>query len=100
MVNNAGIATCMKTEDGSIVWQERIGPDFAATPLAAEGRIYFFDARDKAYVLEASDTFKLLATNKLENGCMASPVPMGRALIVRTKTHLYRIEEGAGGKAN
>jgi outer membrane protein assembly factor BamB len=93
MVNNTGIATCLKTEDGSIVWQERIGADFAATPLVAEGRIYFFDAWNKAYVVEASDTFKLLATNKLEAGCMASPVPYGKALIVRTKTHLHRIEQ-------
>jgi outer membrane protein assembly factor BamB len=92
MVNSTGIATCLKTDDGSIVWQERIGPDFAATPLVADGRIYFFDTWGKAYVVEASDTFKLLATNKLEAGCMASPVPVGKGLLVRTKTHLYRIE--------
>jgi outer membrane protein assembly factor BamB len=92
MVNSTGIATCLKTEDGSIVWQERIGPDFAATPLVADGRVYFFDTWGKAYVVEASDTFKLIATNKLEAGCMASPVPVGKALLVRTKTHLYRIE--------
>lgn len=96
MVNSGGIASCLKTEDGSIVWQERIGPDFAATPLIADGRIYFFDTWNKAYVVEASDTFKLLATNRLEAGCMASPVPIGKSLIVRTKTHLYRMEEGAG----
>lgn len=98
MVNSGGIASCLKTEDGSIVWQQRIGPDFSATPLAADGRIYFFDTWNKAYVVEPGDTFKLLATNRLESGCMASPVPIGKALIVRTKTHLYRIEEGASVK--
>jgi outer membrane protein assembly factor BamB len=93
MVNSGGIATCLNTADGSIVWQQRIGPDFAATPLYAEGRLYFFDTWNKAYVVKAADTFELLATNRLENGCMASPVPYGKALIVRTKTHLYRIEQ-------
>jgi hypothetical protein len=33
---------------------------------------------------------------------MASPAPSGRSLILRTKTHLYRIEEvgrpGGGGE--
>ena len=93
MVNSGGIATCLNTADGNIVWQERLGPDFAATPLVAEGRLYFFDTWNKAYVVEVADTFKLLATNRLESGCMASPVPYGKALIVRTKTHLFRIEQ-------
>ncbi len=92
-VNSGGIATCLNTADGSVVWQERLGPDFSATPLIADGRIYFFDAWNKCYVVEPGDTFRLLATNRLESGCMASPAVVGKALIVRTKTHLYRIEE-------
>jgi outer membrane protein assembly factor BamB len=93
MVNSGGIATCLNTADGKVVWQQRLGPDFAATPFVAEGRVYFFDTWNKAYVVEASDTFHLLATNRLDSGCMASPVPIGKALIIRTKTHLHRIEE-------
>jgi outer membrane protein assembly factor BamB len=93
MVNSGGIASCLNTADGSIVWTQRIGPDFAATPLVADGKIYFCDTWNQSYVIEPGDTFKLLATNKLESGCMASPVPVGKALIIRTKTHLYRIEQ-------
>ena len=36
--------------------------------------------------------YKLLATNKLADGCRASPAAVGHALYVRTLTHLYRIE--------
>jgi hypothetical protein len=43
-------------------------------------------------VLEAGRTFKVLAENKLEAGVMASAAVAGKALFVRTKTHLYRIE--------
>ncbi len=93
MVNDTGIATCLNTTDGSLIWQQRIGPDFAASPLAADGRIYFFDAWNKSYVVEASDSFKLIATNHLESGCMASPAVVGKAMILRTKTHLYRLEK-------
>ncbi|MEZ6073947.1 MAG: hypothetical protein R3C10_27620 [Pirellulales bacterium] len=39
-----------------------------------------------------AEAYELLATNTLEAGCMASPAVVGDALIVRTKTHLYRIE--------
>ncbi len=31
--------------------------------------------------------------NKLDEGCMATPAIAGKALFIRTKTHLYRIEQ-------
>ena len=36
--------------------------------------------------------FSVVAENKLDAGCMASPAVVGGALYLRTKTHLYRIE--------
>jgi hypothetical protein len=36
---------------------------------------------------------EVVATNVLEAGCMATPAVSGRALFIRTKTHVYRIEE-------
>jgi hypothetical protein len=38
------------------------------------------------------EEFRLLSENQLAAGCMASPAVLDNALIVRTKTHLYRIE--------
>jgi hypothetical protein len=43
--------------------------------------------------LKASRQFQGLATNRLASGFMASPALDGDAFILRTKTHLYRIEE-------
>jgi hypothetical protein len=60
--------------------------------LASEGRVYFCDARGKTTVLAPDDTFHVLAENLLADGCMASPAVVGKALILRTKTSLYRIE--------
>jgi hypothetical protein len=37
------------------------------------------------------ERFELLAENRLEAGCMASPAVVGDDLVIRTKTHLYRI---------
>ena len=34
-----------------------------------------------------------LAENQLDGGFMASPAVSGKALILRSKTHLYRVEE-------
>jgi len=49
-------------------------------------------------VLKAGRAFEVLATNTLEDGFMASPAVWGKALILRTKTHLYRIEAGPDGE--
>ena len=46
----------------------------------------------KSSVFRASGSFEKLAEGQLEAGFMASPAVLGDALILRTKTHLYRIE--------
>jgi outer membrane protein assembly factor BamB len=92
MVSDRGTATCLDAKTGNQVWQERLGGDFDASPVAGAGHIYFMD-RDggKTHVIEAGPTIKLIAVNKLDAGCMASPAVVGEDLIVRTKTHLYCI---------
>ncbi|MBA3698087.1 MAG: PQQ-binding-like beta-propeller repeat protein [Planctomycetes bacterium] len=92
VVNDSGILLCLDLATGKEIYKERLGADFAASPVLADGRMYFFDARGKATVVEPGATFKILATNTLADGCMASPAVVGKALIVRTKTSLYRIE--------
>ena len=63
--------------------------------MSAEGRIYFFDEDGKTTVIEAGREYKVLATNTLDEGSLASPAIAGKALFVRTRTHLYRIESKA-----
>jgi outer membrane protein assembly factor BamB len=92
MVNEKGIASCVEARTGTVVWRERLGGAFTASPVFASGRIYFFDQDGTAHVVAAGRTWKRLAVNKLDDGCMASPAVAGDALFVRTRTHLYRIE--------
>jgi outer membrane protein assembly factor BamB len=92
MVSDNGIITCLDAMTGAVVWEQKVGGDFSASPISAGGRIYFFDRDGKATVIQAGHEFKLLAENKLEDGCMASAAVSGKALFVRTRTALYRIE--------
>jgi len=93
MVNEGGIASCFQTADGAEVWRQRIGGEYSASVLYGDGRIYCFSQAGKSVVLKAGRAFESLATNQLANGFMASPAVAGRALFLRTKTDLYRIEE-------
>ena len=46
----------------------------------------------KSYTTDGGREYKVLATNTLDEGSLASPAIAGKAIFVRTKTHLYRIE--------
>jgi outer membrane protein assembly factor BamB len=91
--------TCLETQTGAQVWRERIGGNYAASPIYADGRIYFLNQKGVTTVFKPGRTYEKLATNTLDDGFMASPAAAGKALFLRTKTHLYRIEtNSADGK--
>jgi len=96
MVNDDSTVTCLEVATGQLVWRERVGGNFAASPIVADGRIYLPNQQGKTTVLKPGRTFAPIATNTLDIGCMASPAVDGKALYLRTKTHLYRLE--AAGK--
>ena len=99
MITDAGVASALDAKTGDLIWTARVGGTFSASPIAAEGRIYFFDEDGKTTVIEAGREYKVLATNTLDEGSLASPAIAGKALFLRTKTHLYRIESATPSAA-
>jgi outer membrane protein assembly factor BamB len=93
MVSNDGLVSCLKARTGEALWQQRLRGKFWASPLYAAGRIYFCTEEGLTFVADVSKDWKLLATNKLDDGFMASPAVAGNALILRTRSHLYRVEQ-------
>ena len=92
MVSDAGVASCVDALTGENRWQERLGGKYRASPICADERLYFVNDEGKATVLAVGTSVKRLAENELSGTVVASPVAIGRALFLRTDTHLYRIE--------
>ncbi|HVX11802.1 MAG TPA: PQQ-binding-like beta-propeller repeat protein [Pirellulales bacterium] len=92
MVNEAGILSCLDAASGDLVWRHRLGGHYSASPVYADGHIYFASEDGDLPVIEAAREYRPLATNHLDDGCMASPAIAGRALFLRTKKSLYCIE--------
>ena len=92
MVSDDGVVSCLETATGNRVWRERIGGKYAASPIYGDGRLYFFSQEGKTTVIKPGRTYEFLATNSLATGFMASPAVSGKALFLRTKTDLSRIE--------
>ena len=94
MVSDDGMLTCLEAGTGKEVWRQRIGGNYSASPIFGDGHMYFFNQQGKTSVIKPGRNFELVATNSLSNGFMASPAVAGKALYLRTKTHLYRVEDG------
>jgi outer membrane protein assembly factor BamB len=92
-IADSGIAVCYDARSGKQHWQKRLGSQFWASPVDAEGRIYCLDASGTTTVLAAGPQFKILATNKLAGRTQASLAIVDGAIYLRTDTHLYRIEK-------
>ena len=93
MINDTGIASCVEAKTGDVVWQQRVGGEYSASPVYADGRIWLFSEEGKTTVLKPGRKFELLAENQLGDGFLASPAIAGRAFYLRTRTHLYRVEK-------
>ncbi len=91
MIADGGVASCVEAKSGNVVWNERIGGNYSASPVTDGKRIFFLSEEGKTTVIAAKPEYKVLAVNQLDNGLMASPAIHKQAFILRTKTHLYRI---------
>lgn len=90
-VEDRGVLSAIDKSDGRTLWQKRLGGDFSSSPVEAAGRIYCFDEQGKCHVVDLEGN--VLAENKLDTGCLASPVCVGKILLVRTRDALYAIRE-------
>ena len=97
-VADSGVASCFDAKTGTVHWQEKIEGNYSASPIAAEGRIYFLSEEGVGTVLKASRTFEKIALNKLGERTLASYAVVPGALLVRGEKHLFRIAGPAAAR--
>lgn len=88
-ITDGGVASCLKADTGEQVWQERVGGNFSASPVAAEGRIYFVGDNGDTTVIAAAPEFRVLTTNPLGERVQASPAISQGQFFLRTEKHLF-----------
>lgn len=94
--SNTAILTSLDAKTGKPIIEKQRLPDIRnvyASPVAAQGRIYFTDRDGTTLVLADAPKIEVLATNKLDDQIDASPALVGNQIILRSKTHLYCIGE-------
>jgi outer membrane protein assembly factor BamB len=95
--SNSGRLSCFNTTTGELVYRQSLGSRsvaFSASPVAADGKIYFPAEKGDIYVVKAGPEFEVIAVNKMHETCMATPAISDGALLFRIRNHLVSIAEG------
>jgi outer membrane protein assembly factor BamB len=95
MHENLGIAYCARAESGEIVYEERVPGcgQVYASPVLADGKIYYLARDGKSHVLPAEPRFEVLAVNSLgERGIFNASLGIADGRIyLRSNRYLYCI---------
>jgi outer membrane protein assembly factor BamB len=91
IVSDIGVASCVDARTGQTHWQQRLGGNYSASPVFADGRIYFQSEEGLTTAIGPGKVFRKLATSQLDGAMLASMAVSGGSIFIRTDSHLYRI---------
>ncbi len=88
-VSDTSLATCLEAATGKIVWEKRLGGSFSASPVYADGKVFFLSDQGDMTIVEAGPTYREVARNSLGERCQASPAISGGRVFIRTESSLF-----------
>ena len=80
----------LDASDGSLIWRQRLGGKYSASPFAIGRNVIVADHDGKLTIFQAGESYREIAKYDFGEQIMASPVPIGDDLLIRTKDALYR----------
>jgi len=90
-ITETGVISCRRGTTGELLWRERMGGKHSASPVWADGKVYFLAEKGKMTVIEDGPAFKVVAQNELGETCCASPAVSQGNIFLRTERALYCI---------
>ncbi|MBI4603388.1 MAG: PQQ-binding-like beta-propeller repeat protein [Planctomycetes bacterium] len=93
---DGGFLSCHEARTGKVVYgKTRLSDEpagFTASPWACGGKVFCLSEDGDAFVVQAGPEFKVLRKNALGEMCLATPAIARKSLVVRSLSHLWRIE--------
>ncbi|MCR9294256.1 MAG: PQQ-binding-like beta-propeller repeat protein [bacterium] len=86
-LTDKGVLYCWRADDGQEKWRARLSGPVSASPVVANGLIYWANEAGTMYVFRANpNKFELVAENRLGEEIFASPALSGNRMICRIAT--------------
>ena len=89
-----GLLTCFDAKTGAIRFSERLskgGEGFTASPVSDGRHLYFTSETGSVYVLPATDSFSIAATNRLGETCLATSAVSHGTIYFRTRSKVIAV---------
>jgi outer membrane protein assembly factor BamB len=94
MATDVGAITVVDAKTGQRVSQQRVDGIFSASPVAADGKIYFVSETGETIVMQSGRTPAVLSRNDLGERAVASPAISNGQIFIRTDDHVFCIGTG------
>jgi outer membrane protein assembly factor BamB len=94
VLRDSGVLGAYDIKTGERRYEQRLGSGgggFTASVIAGDEKLYFTAELGEVYVVKPGPEFELLATNEMDEICMATPAISHGTLFYRTKDHLVAI---------
>ena len=100
--SNNGVLNCYNARTGEKIYQQRVAGQsnaFTASPIAADGKLYFAGEDGDIFVVKAGPQYELIATNPMGEVMMATPAISEGMIFVRTLSNVYGIADASATKS-
>ena len=91
IADDRGTANCFATENGDLVWKERLGKHYSASLITANNLVYFTSDDGITKIVRPGNELEVVEENVLGENCYASPAVSHGQLYLRGEKHLFCI---------
>ena len=92
LADDNGFARCWTIPSGKLLWRKRFKGRFTASPVAADGKLFFVSEAGSTLVIDAvSNDYVELERNEVAEEVLSSPAISHGCFFLRTSKHLFCI---------
>jgi outer membrane protein assembly factor BamB len=91
-VISRNILMCIDAATGKEIWSERLRADHNASPVFANGNVWFFSIKGDVLVVKAGRNYNVITQFQMDSGIWATPAFIRNSVILRTEKYLCRID--------
>ncbi len=95
LADDKGFARCWSIPSGKELWRKRFKGKYTASPVSADGKLFFVNETGTTLVLDAtSSDYVELARNDVGEDVLSSPAISHGCFFLRTSKHLFCFGDG------